>query len=99
MASCSQCAHDIEPGAVVCVHCGGPANVSPSDSADPIASGPFATRPAAPPSFSLTLLDSDAHLVGIGGWLILVALGLVFSPVLILFRTMATNVPLFTNVR
>ncbi len=98
-ASCPQCASEIEPGAVVCVQCGAPTLVDSQKARIAEGGAPGGDSVSvAPASFQPTLLDSDRHLEGISGWLILVAIGLVFSPLLILGRTLATNVPLFANV-
>jgi len=61
---CSQCETHLEEGAAVCLSCGA--------SADMAAAVPF--LPA--PMFSAV----DRDLVGIGGWLILPAIGLAVSP-------------------
>lgn len=49
------------------------------------------------PTFTPMLLDDDRHLEGIGGWLILVALGVVLTPVTLLFSMVKTYLPLFTT--
>lgn len=105
---CRSCTSEIEDGAVVCIHCGAAATVDPL----PLPSaGPGLTEPAplfssavpagadtVPLPFSSILLDSDRHLEGLSGWLILVGFGLVISPFLILGSTVVSNLPFVTNV-
>lgn len=68
---CSQCAAQIVDDTVVCVSCGA--------SAEPIAGPALPFSPSAP-----TLSTTDHDLIGIGGWLILPAIGLVVAPILFL---------------
>jgi hypothetical protein len=103
---CSACTSEIEDGAVVCAQCGaatsvpGPLPDPPPGPTDPgllsAATAP-ASIDAVPLPFSSTLLDSDRHLEGLFGWLILVGIGVVISPFVILSTTVSTNLPLFTS--
>lgn len=95
MICCPQCASDVEDSASVCWHCG--AAISAQSGAPAVES--LATGNEAPAPFSSSLLDADRHLEGIGGWLILIMLGLVLSPLVILFSTLFTNLPLLTGER
>src|ERR1700733_11365962 len=89
LIQCSRCGSEIERSAVVCVHCGGEAVMQ---SAAAFVAAPAATHapeleyypPAseAPALFTSSTLDSDHHLEGLSGWLILVGIGLVLSPVI-----------------
>lgn len=64
---CRQCESQLEDGAVVCVLCGAAVNETTS-----------LPLPFSPPAPMFSSTDSD--LVGIGGWLILPAIGLAVSP-------------------
>jgi hypothetical protein len=68
--ACKLCANEMEADAGVCARCGAPvAEAEQAPAAPPIST---------PPLFSAISPRSD--LQGIGGWLILVAIGLAFSP-------------------
>ncbi|WP_058188912.1 DUF2569 domain-containing protein [Terracidiphilus gabretensis] len=51
----------------------------------------------APDLFTSSSLDSDRHLEGLSGWLILVGIGLVLSPVIILFRIFTVHLRVLIN--
>ena len=80
--SCANCATKLDEGCFICPHCGTVAGPSPA----------FA-GPAAP---ALPGRRQAGHLKGIGGWLILVAAGLVLAPFGYLY-TIATEYPLLTG--
>jgi hypothetical protein len=69
--ACNQCATDLEDDASVCAHCGAPV---PAPLEKPVQQ---ATEPA--PSLAPTF-STRSDLEGIGGWLILVAIGLALTP-------------------
>ena len=95
---CPQCASQIEPGAAVCVHCEASMTTPQSDDLHSPPTWPVGSpAPDNSALFQPALLDSDRHLEGISGWLILVAIGLVLSPLIILGRTLSVNLPLLTN--
>ena len=96
--TCATCATELDPNAVICVHCGvavAPPAISVPQSID----APQAPAETEPALFSATLLDADKHLEGLSGWLILVGLGLVLSPFIILRGVIATNYPLLMNAK
>ncbi|HWG21313.1 MAG TPA: DUF2569 domain-containing protein [Terracidiphilus sp.] len=80
---CAQCASELEPGAAICTTCGAPEAAAAVSATAP---------PLSVPTFSM-----GNDLEGIGGWLILVALGLVISPFYILASSLSTFLPLFDN--
>jgi Protein of unknown function (DUF2569) len=94
-SSCSQCASTLEDGAAVCLQCG---NAAATSAPVPI---PEYVPPAfhAPALFASAIEESNSPYEGIGGGLILFAIGLVFSPLIYLVRLVKTYLPLFTNVR
>ena len=51
----------------------------------------------APALFTSSTLDSDHHLEGLSGWLILVGIGLVLSPLIILFRLLTVHLRVLIN--
>ncbi len=90
---CTQCAADNSPDALACHQCGA-ALVPP---ATPILLAESRMQPAGPPLFADSNLDADRHLEGIGGWLILIALGLITSPVVNGGTLMSIHIPMLTN--
>jgi hypothetical protein len=88
---CKQCATDLAEDAAVCPHCGsavdpqGALNAEPVQAAVPqeVLTGaePSASQPA--PFTPAFVMDND--LAGIGGWLILVAIGLGVGPFIRIF--------------
>ncbi|MGC2028813.1 MAG: hypothetical protein WA642_02205, partial [Steroidobacteraceae bacterium] len=70
---CAQCAADNPPDALACHQCG--AALAPP--AIPILPAELRMQSADPPLFTDADLGADRHLEGIGGWLILIALGLI----------------------
>jgi Protein of unknown function (DUF2569) len=89
--TCPQCASTLEDDAAACPQCGKSA-AEPAPQNAPPAYG-------VPALFASSDLDADHHLAGIGGWLILSAIGLVLSPLIYLFRLVMTFLPFFTNTR
>jgi hypothetical protein len=96
--TCATCATELDPNAVVCVHCGAVVAQTPF-SVPPNKGAPLVPAETEPALFSATLLDGDKHLEGLSGWLILVGLGLVISPFVILGGVVVTNVPLLMNAK
>jgi hypothetical protein len=82
---CAQCSAENQPGAVVCTKCGTTLQPAP--------------HLFVPPLFAEVGLDADRHLEGIGGWLILVAIGLVFSPLVILGGATKSDLLFLTSSR
>jgi hypothetical protein len=95
--SCSQCGAVIHDGSSFCPQCG--ASASSAIEIVPGEPQPVVAAVDGPAPFSRTLLDETSHLEGIGGWLILVAIGLVLSPFIILGLTLFTLVPVLTMDR
>jgi Protein of unknown function (DUF2569) len=86
MASqCNNCASPLQPDAVVCVHCGSavnhadPVDVEAAPRAVPTAIPPV-TEPSAPPVNRTPMFVTGSDLAGIGGWLVLIMIGLAVSP-------------------
>lgn len=83
---CPNCASALEENAVVCVHCGcavdpeNAAAVVPADAPAAHQIDASAEPPAPPPSYGSPILSMGNDLAGIGGWLILVAIGLAVGP-------------------
>jgi hypothetical protein len=82
---CQHCGSQVEESAVVCVHCGqatdAPVPAAPPASTSehtPVPAG-FEQQPTAP-LFSAVGDSADRGLTGIGGWLILPAIGLALNP-------------------
>lgn len=94
---CAQCASELEPGAAVCTHCGAAVSATADLPAGPQPSLALASEAPAAVPFSTPAFSVPNDLEGIGGWLILVAIGLVFSPLYILGTTAATYLPLLNN--
>ena len=80
---CAQCATSTEPGVTVCPQCG-------------VALTPTSATQTEPPAL---FADSnpDRDLQGIGGWLILVAIGLVISPLRVMRAIFDSNLPFLMN--
>ncbi len=100
------CASEIEDGGTACTLCGAAANGYPQKAPDPplgstetmaLSSPGPGVVDAIPLPFSSVLLDSDRHLEGLSGWLILVGIGLVISPLVILGSTLVANLPLVSS--
>src|SRR5258708_36570959 len=91
--TCAICAAELDPNAVVCVHCG-VAVAPPAISAPQNIDAPQVPAETEPALFSATLGDADNHLERLSGWLILVGLGPVLSPFVILGVVIAPNYPL-----
>lgn len=87
---CAHCVSEVESGAPACAHCGTPVP-TPQIVAAPVTSA-VGDAPISVPTFA-----PQNELEGIGGWLILVAIGLIFSPLIILGSTVSTNLPLLEN--
>ncbi len=88
MISCPQCAGSMEDGATICTHCGAG-----------IPAAPFVPAPGDPALQSPPMFSTPNDLEGIGGWLILLTIGLVVSPFYILGSLVVTDVNALTNVR
>ncbi|MDR3773197.1 MAG: DUF2569 family protein [Terracidiphilus sp.] len=71
---CRNCASALEENAAVCVHCG--CAVDPENAAALVP----ADAPAAPQAYGSPIFSMGNDLAGIGGWLILVAIGLAVGP-------------------
>jgi hypothetical protein len=97
MMSCPQCAHVVEEGQVVCPLCGTSVIASAADKPEPIPSFVPASAEALPPSPPMFSTPND--LEGIGGWVILIAIGLVISPFYILGSSVLKDVEVFSNPR
>lgn len=92
---CPQCASALEGATAVCAQCGNSAAaLAPARTAEYI---PPAFR--APALFASAIEESNDPYEGIGGWLCLTAISLVFSPFLYLIRFVKTYLPVFTNAR
>jgi hypothetical protein len=99
-AQCQNCGAQLEEGAVVCAVCGQATDV-------PSLSLSFASASASPPTvagseqqpaallFSEVAVSADRGLTGIGGWLILPAIGLAIGPFVALFGLAACFFLLF----
>jgi hypothetical protein len=109
---CGHCASDLEDGVVACLHCGTAVNRSQSLATEvsiphaastevqpAFADAGMNDAPQNPTIFSSALPDSRRDLEGLSGWLVLVAIGLVISPLMILSNTVTNNLPVLTNPR
>lgn len=88
---CPRCGAEIEVGAAVCVHCGGAGHAAEQEFVPPAY--------AAPAPFSSAIEESKSPYEGIGGWLILVAIRLILSPILVLRMLIATDLPVIAGDR
>lgn len=101
---CTQCASELDPGVTVCWYCGAE-NVMPPAEFVAIPIEPFFPAPAQVSDgpaeivvpFGAALLDDDRYLDGIGGGLLLVAIGLVVAPFAVLATIAGAFWPLFTS--
>jgi Protein of unknown function (DUF2569) len=73
---CKQCAIELEENATVCAHCGA--------AIDSPAATNIESPDVPPPALGVPTFSSGNDLEGIGGWLILVALGLGIGPFVLL---------------
>ncbi len=73
---CKQCATELEESATVCTHCGAALEAPAATPIEPLA--------VPPPAFDVPIFSTGRDLEGIGGWLILVALGLGIGPFVLL---------------
>ena len=106
---CTRCTYELEDGAVVCIHCGaalgepaGP-DAARSSVASDLSDPPVATREATPatpaqPVIASPMFSTGSDLNGIGGWLILVAIGLAISP-FIMMHGVYTDLRILTGDR
>lgn len=99
--TCAHCGSPIHDGSSFCPQCGSSAASASETSPQHTLNSPpplvppqpaLAGAPAATP-FSNVLLDDVSHLQGIGGWLILVAIGLVLGPIVVFGQTLISLVP------
>lgn len=97
MPACPQCASEVEESAAACTGCGAallppqPILADASPSAEP--------APAQGIPFSSPMFSADRDLEGIGGWLILVALGRLLDPLTILRTILTVNIPFLFGQR
>src|SRR5439155_20708747 len=106
MALCSKCASPMDQSAAACVHCGQlvPATPAGPVSREELNSGqlPMSAAPALAGGEPLPLPPQFRYvdpLEGLGGWLILVAIGLVVAPLLIMFTVLSVDIPLLFGDR
>lgn len=103
---CGQCASELEDGVAACVECGAavnrpqlPPEVSGHDTVSAPADAESKDARQTPRTFSSPLLEFRRDLEGLSGWLVLVGIGLVISPLMILSNTVTHNLPVLTNPR
>ncbi len=87
---CQHCGSELREGAVVCLQCGQMTDVSKPNAPDASPPEPYpapagSEQQLAAPLFSAASYSADRGLTGIGGWLILPAIGLAISPFVALF--------------
>lgn len=97
---CHNCGSQLEEGAVVCAQCGQARGEPALSISFASASAPPPTlagneQQAAPPLFSAVSASAERGFTGIGGWLILPAIGLAINPFIALFSLAACCVLLF----
>lgn len=73
---CKQCATELEESATACSHCGA--------AIDAPAATPIESPDAPPLTLGVPMFSTGSDLEGIGGWLILVAIGLGVGPFILL---------------
>lgn len=83
---CNNCASGLEENAVVCVHCSRAVNGEefgaelPKNAPTTPEPGASVELPAQPQAYGSPIFSTNNDLAGIGGWLILVAVGLAVGP-------------------
>lgn len=92
--SCHQCETGLQEGQSICSECGAVMSGPHAAMIQPL----FATEPASIPTGAPVVNPRD-DLEGIGGWLILIAIGLVVSPLYILGSAVTQDVQLLANPR
>ena len=90
---CASCAAEVDANALVCADCGA-AVISTGV-------GPDSDTSLAPEQalFAGTLLDADRHLEGLGGWLTLIGISLVLSPLLMLSTIAKSDLPMLLDAK
>jgi hypothetical protein len=99
---CRHCESQLEQGATICAQCGQatdvPAPLAPSAPPTEFQPTPaIPDQPTAAPLFSAMTESANRGLTGIGGWLILPAIGLAINPFVALFGVAACFFLLFGN--
>ena len=98
---CPNCASGLEEDAVVCVHCG--CELKPEGASEPANAADLqeafaGAEPTAPaPAYGSPIFSMNNDLEGIGGWLILVAIGLAIGPFFRLRGVLQDSQFLFTS--
>jgi hypothetical protein len=95
---CPNCAAEIAEHSQSCAHCG-KAIAAPAPVSEAIAPAlqPMPPLEAAPPATPMFSIPDD--LEGLGGWLILIGIGLAVSPFLMLYTALAVNLPVLIGAK